>query len=455
MHSLRGVHRETLLFTRQSVQHQRSRSRAFSAMEVIHKTAYWGTVSMGTPPQKFKVIFDTGSGNLILPSKKCSTKGCNVHRKYCAANSSSASRVVNEKGENSSTIYFGTGQVTGEYMEDLFCLGPGLCSKVRFLAATEESTEPFAQTSFDGVLGLGFGDLSLGKGFNVVDDMLSHSLFSVFLTDSGGSEITFGGYRPESLASEIIWAPVSHPAYWQVSVEDITVGGSPTGLCEGKCQVAVDTGTSMLAGPPILVERLSTRLGVMENCSNFAQLPVLGFLLQGYTLNMAPDDYIDKDSRGASCSFSVMPLEVPPPKGPLFVFGDPFLRRFVTVYDRAGPRVGFAAARHANMDGAPLSRVIPGAALKTKASAGWQKPKSILRRSMPAVTVNLDSGVMATEESTTTTEPPQPKEAGFFDMAEEMKKLVGSGPEALMQEVATTRGTMHEQHLISVPLHRF
>merc|ERR1740121_2418890 len=41
-----------------------------------------------------------------------------------------------------------------------------------------------------------------------------------------------------------------------------------------------------------------------------------------------------------------MALEVPPPKGPVFIFGDPFLRRFVTIYDRSKPAVGFAVARH-------------------------------------------------------------------------------------------------------------
>ena len=44
----------------------------------------------------------------------------------------------------------------------------------------------------------GFKDLSMGPGFNMVDEFTkSHSLgknqFSVYLTDEGESEITFGG----------------------------------------------------------------------------------------------------------------------------------------------------------------------------------------------------------------------------------------------------------------------
>merc|ERR1719150_2818219 len=196
----------------------------------------------------------------------------------------------------------------------------------------------------------------MGSGFNIVDDLESRaSQFSFYVTDGDDSEVTFGGYRPELLPSDIVWAPVNVQSWWQVAIDDITFNNQPKSLCDGQCQVAVDTGTSMLAGPSDLVDKLTSMVNAKEDCSNFNELPNLGFQLGDTVLNLKPDDYMDRS--GSSCSFSLMALDVPPPKGPVFIFGDPFLRRFVTIYDRSKPAVGFAVVRH-NDDATTASEFI-------------------------------------------------------------------------------------------------
>jgi len=345
-----AVRHESLLFARTKAKMRAgANEKLVENMKIVHKTAYWGQMSLGTPPQPFKVIFDTGSGNLIVPAADCSVPGCAPHKKYNSKTSTSSSFVTNEKGEGSSEITFGTGQISGDFYKDKLCIGEQLCFDANFIAADKMTTEPFQEIPFDGIMGLGFKDLSMGNGFNIVDDLQTsmgtgNGQFSFYVTDGEDSEVTFGGYRAERLASDIVWAPVKVESWWQVAIDDITFNNMPKNLCNGQCQVAVDTGTSMLAGPSELVDKLSAMVNAKEDCSNFHELPNLGFQIGNTVLNLRPDDYMDKSAAG--CSFSLMALDVPPPKGPVFIFGDPFLRRFVTIYDRSKSAVGFAVAKH-------------------------------------------------------------------------------------------------------------
>jgi len=394
-----AIRHESLLFTRQTArqgQRHNLRYKTASAMQRIHKTAYWGSMSLGSPPQPFKVIFDTGSGNLIVPSSTCTVPGCAPHHKYDSHASSSSAAIQNEKGEGNAEISFGTGNIAGDFFRDRLCIGDSLCNDCSFIAADKESTEPFQEIPFDGIMGLGFKDLSMGQGFNIIDDLyakgsLPGGQISFYLTDGGDSEVTFGGYKSEYLASDIVWAPVKKESYWEISIDDITFDNVPKGLCSNGCQVAVDTGTSMLAGPSDLVDKLSNMISAKEDCSNFANLPKLGFQIGDKVLNLKPDDYMDSSS--TDCSFSLMALDVPPPKGPLFIFGDPFLRRFVTIFDRTGPRVGFAVAKHSDDNTSPNELISHVGAASSDAGSPPQGGEQA-----GAITEHLDSGLMGPGE---------------------------------------------------------
>eukprot|EP00928_Gymnodinium_smaydae_P055893 TRINITY_DN39363_c0_g1_i1.p1 TRINITY_DN39363_c0_g1~~TRINITY_DN39363_c0_g1_i1.p1 ORF type:complete len:468 (+),score=79.26 TRINITY_DN39363_c0_g1_i1:43-1446(+) len=355
-----------------------TKARRRSRLQAVHKTAYFGKMSIGTPSQDFAVVFDTGSGNLMVPSSECESVACTDHGRFSASASETVKEVncdgserVPDEELDEVTITFGTGHITGRCLMDRLCLG-NLCSRGAFIASVEESRHPFAAFTFDGVLGLALDNMAQGKQFSLMSHLrtssqLMNPIFSVFLSDSDAenSEITFGDIKYEHVASKFFWVDVTrNSGYWEVKIDDVALNGEMQSICED-CRVAVDTGTSQLAGPTNVVERLTTLLNVATDCSNYDQLPTLGFVVGGHILNLAPRDYVDNDG-GAFCDLSLMSLDVPPPKGPLFVFGIPFLQRYYTVYDHESKRVGFAVARHAGKD--------PEALVAVRRQARWSSP---------------------------------------------------------------------------------
>eukprot|EP00746_Dinoflagellata_sp_MGD_P125886 gnl/MRDRNA2_/MRDRNA2_60771_c0_seq1.p1 gnl/MRDRNA2_/MRDRNA2_60771_c0~~gnl/MRDRNA2_/MRDRNA2_60771_c0_seq1.p1 ORF type:complete len:416 (+),score=73.21 gnl/MRDRNA2_/MRDRNA2_60771_c0_seq1:228-1475(+) len=344
------------------VQRRRSKSKSKS----VHASEYYGKISIGTPPQEFLVVFDTGSGNLLLPSKECTDEACASHKRFDSQLSKNALQIafaehpdtpVTKGGDRDVvTITFGTGEMSGVFIKDRVCIG-SICTTGNFVAATEESDEPFSLVPFDGIFGLALPQMAEAPGFSLMDCMvhdkvLKSNIFSVFFgaNDNEDSEITFGEMKTERIASKLFYAPVSTAGYWQVKMEDVTIENQKQKLCNGGngCQVAVDTGTSLLAGPTEIINSLIDRLSVADDCANYKKLPSLGFIVEGHVLNLLPDDYVDKSADG--CTVALMSMDIPPPKGPLFIFGDPFLRKYYTVYDRENLRVGFALAKHPGVD---------------------------------------------------------------------------------------------------------
>lgn len=291
---------------------------------VHHKSAYYGTVSIGGPvAQTFKVVFDTGSGHLVVPSFMCKAETCKKHRRYKRRASQTAQDIDVDgtvvspwQARDQITVSFGTGEVTGIFVNDRVCLGgptsraptvgasllqrnidhvvnatipveglvsesesgvhlshqlplvPG-CVSLRFVSAISMTEDPFSSFDFDGVLGLGLPSLSQTKEFNFLESgapggawnnhALTAKMFGMFLAVSPkeASDITFGGYKPEHIVhgSEIAWCDASEPqhGHWQLKVKSITAAGQKLDFCDdGTCRAVVDTGTSLLGVPSLL-----------------------------------------------------------------------------------------------------------------------------------------------------------------------------------------------------------
>ncbi|XP_074208112.1 renin isoform X2 [Camelus bactrianus] len=155
-------------------------------------TQYYGEVGIGTPPQTFKVIFDTGSANLWVPSTKCSPlyTACEIHSLYDSSESSS----YVENGTEF-TIHYGSGKVKGFLSQDVVTVG-GITVTQTFGEVTELPLVPFMLAKFDGVLGMGFPAQAVGGVTPVFDHILSQGVleehvFSVYYSRTHTMMIIF------------------------------------------------------------------------------------------------------------------------------------------------------------------------------------------------------------------------------------------------------------------------
>ncbi|KAI4322522.1 hypothetical protein L6164_022208 [Bauhinia variegata] len=425
---------------------------------------YFGEIGIGTPSQKFTVIFDTGSSNLWVPSSKCYfSVSCYLHARY----KSSLSRTYRKNG-TSAEIHYGTGAISGFFSQDHISLGNLVVKSQDFIEATREPGITFLAAKFDGILGLGFQEISVGNAVPVWYNMfeqhvLKEPVFSFWLNRNidgeEGGEIVFGGVDADHYKGEHTYVSVSQKGYWQFEMGDFLVGGETTGFCAAGCSAIADSGTSLLAGPTTVIAQINHAIGAagivsqqckavvaqygktildmlinealpqqicsqiglctydrtrgvsvgiesvvdtntekksdglngdtgctacemlvvwiknrlqlnetehqildyanelcdrlpspngesVVECASLSTMPNISFIIGGNEFELSPEQYILKVGEGAAaqCISGFTALDVPPPRGPLWILGDIFMGRYHTVFDYGNMRVGFAEA---------------------------------------------------------------------------------------------------------------
>jgi hypothetical protein len=161
---------------------------------------YYGIVEMGTPPQSFTVVFDTGSSNLWVPQINC--KNCGYWfidgGKHKFDHSKSSTYRVDGSDFH---IQYGSGDVRGSFSVDDITLAQDIVIHGQKFAEVSDAGGlgvGYVMGKFDGILGLGFEGLSLGGAKtvfkNAIDQkMVKQGVFAFALGDNKDGELTFGG----------------------------------------------------------------------------------------------------------------------------------------------------------------------------------------------------------------------------------------------------------------------
>ncbi|XP_052184564.1 cyprosin-like [Diospyros lotus] len=126
------------------------------ALKNYMNAQYFREIGIGTPSQKFSVIFDTGSSDLWVPSAKW----------------------------KSAEIHYGTRSILGFFSQYHVKIRDLVVKNQDFIEATKEPSITFLVAKFDGILGLGFQEISVGKvvplWYNMVNQgLVKHCLYLI------------------------------------------------------------------------------------------------------------------------------------------------------------------------------------------------------------------------------------------------------------------------------------
>lgn len=313
---------------------------------------YSAEISLGTPRQRFTVVLDTGSSSFWVPSSKCKDVACSKHQRY----NSTASSTYQANGTKFGVNY-GSGHVEGFYSQDVLRVG-GIKIEDQIFAETLQESDAFEFGKFDGILGLGYDTLAPNHTtppfYNMVDQgLVDLALFSFRLgpSEKDPGEVVFGGIDYSAFTGRITYAPVRRKTYWEVELGKVTLGNTTVTL--ENTGAAIDTGTSLMAMPIKTATLFNTKIGATRApsgvytvpCSRVPSLPVLTFYLDNKPYPMRGSDYIVYDQASKTCLSAFMGRDINLPTGSLWILGNPFLRRYYTVYNLGNDAVGFARVK--------------------------------------------------------------------------------------------------------------
>jgi len=219
----------------------------------------------------------------------------------------------------------------------------------------------FIAAHFDGILGFGYPEISVNGmppffQAALASGAIKEPKFAFSLATHGsvsqGGELVLGGVDSSKYTGDFTYTPVTIKGYWQFAVDGASLGGSSVG---SDIKAIADTGTSLLALPKAQLKSIVAKLPGLTpmptgqytvDCSKISQMPTLSFTIAGKAFPLEGSDYVLQITQAGQteCLLGMMGIDVPAPRGPLWILGDVFLRKYYTVFDYGNNRLGFAKA---------------------------------------------------------------------------------------------------------------
>jgi hypothetical protein len=314
------------------------------------------SVSVGTPPQTFKVMVDTGSSMFWIRSKECTGASCANWKKYNAADSSTFANLnipgkVSFSDGSSVSCTVGTDNVQ---IGNIPIPNQKICLAHTVLNFKE---------SYDGIIGLpppqlvNPVQLLPNKVANIHEGLTPLKLNLVSFVynkkqglsdDTDGSEIIIGSLDVKKYVGLIPWIGLtSDRTHWQILLEDLSYDGASL---TKKFPVIVDTGATLSSIPKIAFDAIKNACGAtlvknlyVTSCYNAQNIKPLVFSFGKIVIKLHYKQFVKRmmtqvgDSSSDTCHLIFKPTDASYGK-----LGSLFLSSFYTIFDYDKARIGLA-----------------------------------------------------------------------------------------------------------------
>ncbi|KAH7706537.1 ASP-1 protein [Aphelenchoides avenae] len=323
---------------------------------------YLGNITIGTPAQTFMVVLDTGSSDLWVIDKSCTTAACagypsSGHRKQHF--DKSLSSTFRNNGTQVG-LYYNIGNARGYLATDVLTFA-GVSVNQGFTLATSISDD-FGCEPIDGILGLGWpaGSMTgIEPPMQRILGQLDQPIFSVYLErivkpslGSVGGRITYGGLDQDNCENDWSYVPLTVVRWWQFSVDGLKVGKYSVAK---QMEAISDTGTAWLWGPQDQILAIVKATGAEYDFKRdlftidceAKGLPDIVFTIGGRDFAIPSSQFvIDQYFGNDKCLLTVVPFSTAGTGNTeVWILGDTFIRTYCNVYDIGQKRIGFATAK--------------------------------------------------------------------------------------------------------------
>lgn len=321
---------------------------------VIHDflgVQFYGPISIGTPPQEFQVIYDTGSSNLWVPAHNCSLS-CLMKPRFQPDKSSTVKpdgRVFN--------IQYGSGPVSGFMESDQVTFGGYVAPQI-FAGITDAMGIGMAYWlgKWDGICGMAWPSIAIYKttppmfAVKQANPQFANKFAFYFPThapDEG--DLVIGGYDTSHFTGTLVRAPLLSQSYWVVSMTSATIGDTKL---SGAVGAIVDSGTSLIVVPSQLINTIAEAIGAKSmaanqytvDCARVPTLPTITLSIAGAQWELRGQDYIINENN-ETCLMGFMGMDINTSVGPAWILGSVFMKRVYSVFDADDSAVYFAYSR--------------------------------------------------------------------------------------------------------------